>query len=246
VELDDTIYLDEIGNRKWYVALENIRIYNSAFNVTAALGTRTLSYREVGAPTFTTITLPEGIYGFEEFRKAFRRELEENGDSETVDGEKKYAFDLEIDLATLSFVFVFNPIAGANYEVRVDQSLDLILGFPPNGIVRFDDDFSVRSGAGFRPDISLGITDQASLRTNLVSGTYNNGSRARGLFSFSFDNRPGSLLNLSPNNFVWLPCVFSGNSFRSFQISLRSGNGSLLDLQGENWGADILLERKEK
>ena len=246
VDLDDTIYLPVRDERKWYVSLENLRIFNSAFNVTNELDNRTISYKDVISGTWKVITLPEGIYGWKEFQNAFRREVQANGDSTVLNGERKYGFDLRIDLSTLSFVFVFETINSTNYEVRVDSNLNKNLGFAADAIVRYDDDFDTRRGAGTKPDISLGITDRATIQCSLVSGSYSNGSRARGLYNFAFDVAPGTLLNRSPVNLAYLPCVFSGDSFRSFQITLVGGNSRILDLQDEDWSADILLERLDK
>lgn len=235
VSFNKELNLVESEKRKWYASLFSAKIYNSIFNITSERGNNTLSYTIVGAPSYTTITFLDGIYGFIQLDREIKRQLKENGDTQINPdtGETEYPFKLEIDEATLSFYFSFNQIAGFNYEVKIDRGINQILGYDPEQIILFSDSFENRLSPN-RPDVSLGLTDNVTIETNLIADSYLNGVYGQILYGFTFDNQPGSLLEINPINPIRLPCVYSGNKLIRVDIQIKNGLREIANLNGEN------------
>lgn len=242
--LTDEINLQERDGKKWHCCLHRLNVYNSVFNITDRLGNRTISYKDVNSGTWTTITLPEGIYGVDQLNAAFRRALKENGDSEIQDGERVYAFNLDTDYATQNFFFEFNQIGSTNYEIRVDQNIHERLGFPANAIIRYDDDFATRRGAGYIVDITGGIVENVAIHCDLITGSYRNSRLSNVIYSFPFDNKAGTLKVIEPLNLVYLPCVPSGSKVKTVHFTFRDGRGEILNLQGQSYVLDLEFKLK--
>lgn len=91
------------------IAVAKILIYNSIYNITAALGNNTFQYvwYSAGAPVTTTVTLPDGSYSVSDLNAYLQFEMVQNGHY-LVDGSGNFVYYLEFELNVSQYAVQFN------------------------------------------------------------------------------------------------------------------------------------------
>ena len=70
-------------NKKYYVALDSLNMSYSWYNVAASYNNNTLLYSHDSGTNWTTITLPDGNYSYDDLNRYIQQVLQNNGHSKT-------------------------------------------------------------------------------------------------------------------------------------------------------------------
>lgn len=91
------------------IAVAKILIYNSIFNITAALGNNTFQYvwYSAGAPVTISATIPDGSYSVSDLNAFLQFTMVQNGHY-LVDGSGNFVYYLEFELNVSQYAVQFN------------------------------------------------------------------------------------------------------------------------------------------
>ena len=198
------------------VALYSISMWNSLKNISTNLGNRTLKF-SIDGTNFITTQIPEGTYSIEQLNLAVQSLIVSNGGVSNK-------IVLTPNYSTLK----------TDITIVAPYKLDLTVGNLRN-LIGFD---SLVLSAGLNiasnlTDISNGVVSY-SINSNIVSSesSFLNGSGSQSLFVFVPNAGPGELIQIQPNNLLWVK--MSSKAISRLQITLTDQDGrQLVDLSQE-------------
>ena len=198
------------------VALYSISMWNSLKNISDNLGNRTLKF-SIDGTTFLTTQIPSGTYSIEQLNLAVQSLIVSNGGVANK-------IVLTPNYSTLK----------TDITIVAPYKLDLTVGNLRN-LIGFD---SLVLSAGLNiatnlTDISNGVVSY-SIDSNIVSSesSFLNGSGSNSLFVFVPNAGPGELIQIQPNNLLWVK--MSSKSISRLNILLTDQDGrQLVDLSNE-------------
>lgn len=209
------------------VALYSISMWNSLKNISDNLGNRTVKF-SIDGTNFITTQLQAGIYSIEQLNLAIQALIVANGGlSNKIVLTPNYS-TLKTDITI---------VAPYKLDLTVGN-LRLLIGYS-----------SVVLSAGSHvanelTDISNGVVSY-SINSNIVSSesSFLNGSGSNSLFVFVPNSSAGELIQIQPNNLLWVK--MSSKSISRLNITLTDQDGrQLVDLSDE--AVRITLVIKEK
>jgi hypothetical protein len=215
------------NDRKYSVALVNYSLWYSWFNVSASNSNNQIKYSPDNGVTFYTLTIPSGNYGIDTLSSVIQSLITDNGH----DGTK---ITLTANYSTLKVELVLTN----NYQLdlTISNTIDVLIGF--NKLL-----YTASQSGTLVPNITNSI-DLISINCDLVSANDNfiNEKNNDSLFSFVPSVAPGSNINGGSglSQPVYLPISRSGY-IGSIHFSVRSNNGLLLDLNGENVSLTLVI-----
>jgi hypothetical protein len=216
-----------LGSLNWDIALFKLNCWNSVFNVED----QTLEYSANSGGAWHTITLPDGIYGVEDFNSVLHAAMETNGHWDSTN--KSYYISL---YPNYSVGKVYLEITSGTYQLRIpDNDMPILLGFLAG-------DYTTTQYGSKVPDINLG-RDLYQINCDLVDESYTNGVSSQVLFKFTPNVGPYFNIEQVPQpEPIWLP--ISKASFNSVRVWITDQMGRELDFQGENIQYQIVLRER--
>jgi len=209
------------------VALYSISMWNSLKNISDNLGNRTVKF-SIDGTNFITTQLQAGIYSIEQLNLAIQALIVANGGISNK-------IVLTPNYSTLK----------TDITIVAPYKLDLTVGNLRN-LIGYDS-LVLSSGsyvATNLTDISNGVVSY-SINSNIVSSesSFLNGSGSNSLFVFVPNSSAGELIQIQPNNLLWVK--MSSKSISRLNITLTDQDGrQLVDLSDE--AVRITLVIKEK
>jgi hypothetical protein len=188
------------------VALTSVRVWNSLKNISVSLNNNIFRYWN--GSVWRLLSINEGTYSIEALNIAIKNGI--TGFSDTPDNITlipNYT-TLKVDITILG-----------GYQIDFSYNdLYYLLGWP-KALVSI-------SGSGTLPaNITLGITSWV-VNANIVSpdSSYNNGVSSNSLYNFSPNVPAGSLIDLTPNNLLYLPLGTTTLSQINISLTDQLGN----------------------
>jgi hypothetical protein len=191
-------------------------MFNSNPNISATLGNQTLRYSKDSGSTYTTITIPQGSYSIDALNTTINSLISSSGGiANNIIITGNYS-TLKIDI-TITSTYRLDLSVGNLYK---------LLGW--NASI-----FSVSGSGTSLADLTNGIVSY-SINSNIVSGSgsYLSGSQSQSLYSFVPNVTPGSLIDIIPNNLLFVPVNTKTIGKLNVNISDQAGN-MLVDLSIE-------------
>ena len=208
----DPIHLDR--NKDYQIALSSLSMYNESPNISVSYGNNTFAYSRDNGVSFTTLTIPSGIYSIEQLDTKIN-------DLILADGGLENKINLIPDYSILRVVLY---ITDSNYR------LDLTTGNLRN-LLGFDSAiYTTTTTAQSAADVSNGVISY-NLNCSLVlrNSSYINGNRSNSLFAFVPNTSSGSLFYISPVNLEFLD--INTKDITSIEVNLQDNLGrELVDL----------------
>jgi len=215
------------NDKKYSVALVNYSLWYSWFNVSAGNSNNQIRYSPDAGVTFYTLTIPSGNYGIDTLSSAIQALI-------TVNGHDGTNIKLSANYSTLKVELVLTN--SYQLDLTIANTIDVLIGFDKLLYT------SSQSGT-LVPNITNSI-DLISINCDLVSANDNfiNEKNNDSLFSFVPNVPPGSNINGGSglSQPIYLPISRSGY-IGSIHFSVRSNNGLLLDLNGENVSLTLVI-----
>lgn len=209
------------------VALYSISMWNSLKNISDNLGNRTVKF-SIDGTNFITTQLQAGIYSIEQLNLAIQSLIVANGG--------------------LSNKIVLTPnysTLKTDITIVAPYKLDLTVGNLRN-LIGYD---SLVLSAGSHvatnlTDISNGVVSY-SVNSNIVSSesSFLNGAGSNSLFVFVPNVSAGELIQIQPNNLLWVK--MSSKSISRLNIMLTDQDGrQLVDLSDEAVRVTIVVKER--
>lgn len=205
---------------KYEVAMIGLNMWYSNFNVSAALGNNVFRYSTNAGVSWNNITLPNGNYGVQDINKEVQRQLALAGHWDTVN--QVHYLALVPNTSTLRVrLDILNP----TYQVDfTNLGLRELLGF--NSAI-----YTATIESPNLVDITRGI-NSFYLRTNLITGSYDNSALSDVIYSFVPRVRSGANIFVEPTQLIYFPAnVFS--HITDARVYLTDQLGRAIDLNGE-------------
>ena len=243
-EYYQSIVLPADDNTLWGVGLYRAAIWNTIPNVSAtSYNNNAFSYSPDGGVTTVNVVIPEGTYSYEDINNYLHQVMFDNGDFGGTALNPIYAITLVPNYQTLRVEFVITapPTGDPNpgpYEVTLVNNFADFIGFTPQ----------VLSGPGtytgtFAPDVTSGV-NQVSINLDVIKASAAfgpNGKSAQILYVYTPDVPPGGLIDLNPNNPVFLEV--DARQIKKIRCYFLDSQGREVDFRGED--NTITLEFKK-
>ena len=159
-------------NRDYFVALDEIAMSYSWYNVSKSYENNTLKYSHDSGTTWHTIELPDGNFSYDELNAYVERVLE---------GAKHSKTGITIRFIPALFKVLITVEDGFQVDLQTGNFADLI-GFTKKIVT------STSYGENL-PNITRSV-DDIYIRTNIISDSVVGGKESDVLFRFSIDNLP--------------------------------------------------------
>ena len=188
------------------VALSSARIWNSLKNISSTLNNNVFRYWN--GSLWRLLNIAEGTYSIEALNTAIQSGISAFGDTATnIVLSPNYA-SLKVDITLVG-----------GYQIDFSYNdLYYLVGFPKAIL-------TVSSSGSSPVNITLGVTSWI-VSSNIVSpeSSFSNGISSSSLYNFSPNQPAGSLLNLTPNNLLYLPLASTTISRVNITLTDQSGN----------------------
>jgi len=182
------------GTARYEMALVNMTVPNTWFNISAAIGNNIIRYHN-GTVWRANIVIPDGQYGVDSLNNLLQAQMKLNGDYTPADPD---IYDIVIygDNNSLKVVVDITPSSGYQLDLSL-STINKLLGFN-SGII------SQTTTAPNAADLSNGITSFI-LHSDLITSTYINGSAGDVLYVFNFSIGAGFFQTFEPNQLIFIP-----------------------------------------
>lgn len=217
----------KLGNLNWEVALLKVNCWYSVYNVVS----QTFEYSHNSGSTFTTVSLPDGLYTVADFNAGLHAEMQANGHWDSVNEE--YYINLVANYATGK---VYLEIKDANYQFRVaNNNIPTLLGFDAGT-------YTTSQYGENIPDINLGV-DLFVVNCDLVDGSYANGKQAQQLFKFTPNSPAYSNIEIEPINPMYLQV--NKSTITSIRLWMTDQAGNRLNFNTEDIQYQLQLRPRQ-
>jgi hypothetical protein len=213
------------------LAVVSANIWYSWFNVSSANGNNTFRYNN-GTAWSQTQTIPDGMYSISHINQYVQGRITALGDTSANISILANYTTLKCDITCHN-----------NYELDLQASqstLHNILGFDSQ-VLSSTGGLEILFSSENTVDITNGITS-LSLHCSIVGGSYENSQSSDVIYSFSPNVSPGSLIQLHPNQLLYLPVV-PKDSIQDVRFRLTDQSGKSIDLNGEH--VNFILHMKK-
>jgi hypothetical protein len=202
----------DLQNKKWELSLINCNVWYSWFNIASYYGNNTLGI--FVSNEWKWIHIEDGIYDIEQLNELIKQQLIDwNLDPELVALKPNYS--------TLKLII---KLQGVKVDLT-KGSLHELLGF--------DKKIIEQSEQGNRTlDITRGV-DTILIHCHIIESSYINGMSSDILYSFMPNSAPGSLIQISPNNPIYLP-IQPLDKIAYIRMRLTDQRNRPVNLNGEN------------
>ncbi len=217
--------LDYDNSIGYEVALINASLYYNYHNVSEYNGNNLFKYNN--GTLDKVITIPDGIYTFTQL-------IDTIEDGITGEGDVK-----------ANLVIVTSNITGRvtisllnSYTVSFSGTdLHTIFGFNKNQVLT-----GATNVGDHHADITNGVSS-VSINSSLTNESYENGKNSDVIYTFSPSAEPGSLVNITPSQPVYIKTnLHGGDLLRQVRISIEDGLSRPVNLNNES--VSILLDLK--
>lgn len=199
--------------KKWELALVNCNVWYSWFNIASYYDNNVLKI--FFSDQWKLLHIADGIYDTEQLNEVIKQQLAElNLDPELVTLKPNYS--------TLRLVIKLKP--GAKIDLR-RGSLHELLGFEQKIVYQTEQGTKT-------VDITRGV-DSILIHCHIIESSYVNGMSSDILYSFMPNSAPGSLIQISPNNPIYLP-IQPLDKIAYIRMRLTDQKNRPLNLNGEH------------
>lgn len=215
------------------VALVSASIWYSWSNIAPEYNNNTFRY--YNGTEYKTIVIPAGNYQLPQLNAFIKAQMKVNNDYDAANDEAYIS--LEPNYSTLRCDLMFSA-AAITKGIRVDFStgeLRTLLGFAAA-------ELSVTTEGTNQVDITRGVTS-IHIRSDIHSGSVDNGSGGEVIWSFTPALPPGNLLNIEPNTRIYLPVRSS--TLDQVRMWITDQRGQPIDLRGEHTSFKLAIDQPE-
>lgn len=212
-----------LGKERWELSLVKANLWYSWYNISQAKGNNIIRYTG-GAVSPTDVVIPDGQYTIDQINSYLHDQMDIAGDYITISGNKVYGVSLEPNYSTLRTKISLDT--GYSLDLSVG-TLYLLLGGDPVNITTSGDLSYV---ANINDSINS-LVIHCSLVTGLNS--YNNSNRSDVIYTFVPSNAPGTNIDISPVQKIYLPVNVVNNQITEIRMRITDNLGRPIDLNGE-------------
>jgi len=218
----------------WKVALTNLAVWNTAYNISAALGNNTMTiFNPIpvdGTPGGETqlLTFPDGVYNGTDIIDALNTFLVENSavqNPPVIDSNGVFTpLFLSLDTVQLKFIMNFDTTTGFRVYLNDGSLLYQLLGFDAA-------EYTVTTTAQEQANISNGVSAYF-VRVNCLDGNFTllNGNASDIIYSYTPNEPPGSLITYTPTFPIFIRT--SGAPLQSVRVYITDQLGRVVNLNG--------------
>lgn len=203
----------------WSMALESMTLWYSYYNISSDYGNQTFRY--FNGSTWKDIIIAPGLYPIEDLNDYLQSQMLANGDYTVVAGVNTFHITISANFNT------FKCLVSVDSSYEVDFSvgnLYQLLGFTQI-IVN-----TTQEGVN-NVNITNGV-DRLLVHCDIVTGSYKGGSSSDVLYSFAVDGRPSSLIQINPNNPIYLPINQTGFLYK-MRLKITDQQGRRVNFNNE-------------
>jgi len=222
------------SNKEYACALLKASVWYSWHNISTIYQNNTLRYSPDGGTTFKSFTFPNGIYSIQAINSALESFMLAENDYTVVSGVNTFHIKIQGNMTTLKSEVILSN----NYQLDLSQSTSIrkLLGFDAVTIT------AAGTTSSSNPANITRDVNSILISSNIISGSWDNGSRGQILYAFQPDVGPGNLINIEPTNLTYLP--LSSNQINHIRIKITDQLSRPVYLNGEH--VTIFLVIKEK
>lgn len=204
-------------NKSYEMALVNLETYYSIPNITSK--NNLFKYSPDDGANWVNIDIPTGSYDIEDINDVIQREMKANGHWNATNEE--YYISLLANPNTMKAIL--NVENSYQVSFKFNNSLRRLLGFSSKIYSTSQESERV---------VDILSINSIFVNTNMISGSYVNGTNKPTIYSFFPNVSPGHKIVEHPKNLIYLPITL--HVLHSLQITLTDQNFDFLDLRGEN------------
>lgn len=210
-------------NRDYFVALDEIAMSYSWYNVSKSYENNTLKYSHDSGTTWHTIELPDGNFSYDELNAYVERVLE---------GAKHSKTGITIRFIPALFKVLITVEDGFQVDLQTGNFADLI-GFTKKIVT------STSYGENL-PNITRSV-DDIYIRTNIISDSVVGGKESDVLFRFSIDNLPLSYpFHIEPREKKY--SKINTDKIQDLRIYITDSLNRPIDLNGISVSLTLLIK----
>lgn len=210
-------------NRDYFIALDEIAMSYSWYNVSKSYENNTLKYSHDSGKTWHTIELPDGNFSYTELNAYIQRVLE---------GAKHSKTGITIRFIPALFKVLMEVEDGYQVDLQTGDFAGLI-GFTKKIVT------STSYGENL-PDITRSV-DDIYIRTNIISNSVVGGKESDVLFRFSIDNIPLSYpFHIEPRKKKYNK--INTDKIQELRIYITDSLNRPIDLNGISVSLTLLLK----
>lgn len=202
------------ATQKYEIAMVSASIWYSWRNISATLGNNTFDYTWNNGTNWANVTIPDGMYSGIQLQDYVKAKV-------LLDGHSLTGIVIAPNYSTLKFDIILE----AGYRIDLTGSdLNLLLGFTKKIVT------ATESGTS-TADITGGI-NSLLIHCSATDSSFINSTASDIIHSFSPDLPPGSLLQVEPQNRIYLP--LNTTQLRHINMRITDQDGHLIGLNGED------------
>ena len=243
------------------VALSNVNMYYSWFNILASLGNNTYQYifTDGSGSTTVTVTMPDGYYNISDMNTYLQSVMITNGHylvdgsgnnvyyAEIVENPTYYAIQLNLypfptalpSGYTNPNSLTFPMTASTAQFVIQNNAFQQIIGFNAATIPAAIQATTFSALSDFTPQVST--VQSLIVTSNLLNNRYSNPNTL--LYSFSAGATAfGALINSSPNEFFFVP--IQDGQYHYIEITFLDQSYKRVNINDTNLIVQLLIESK--
>ena len=210
-------------NRDYFIALDDIAMSYSWYNVSKSNGNNTLKYSHDSGTTWHTIEIPDGNFSYKELNGYIQR---------TLEGAKHSKTGITIRFIPALLRVLIELKAGYQVDLQTGDFASLI-GFTKKIV----DSTSYGENV---PDITRSI-DDIFIHTNIISESVVSGLQSDVLFRFGVDNlRLSYPFHISPNEKKY--SKINTGTIRDLRIYITDALDRPIDLNGVSVSLTLLIK----
>ena len=226
IRFDPPIELER--NKNWKASLNKIvSLPYSWYNVRAAYGNNTFKWKKKTDSVWQTLTLPDGMYGYDDFNNFTQKQL---GKKDPADDTSKELFNLFFDFSILRVVIVLDSTIEMDFSTGTFADL---IGFEKK-IISQETNISK-----FIPNITRSV-DWIFIHCDLITREVKHvGSDV--LFAIPTSTyQVGQIITEQPLRLEWFPV--NKNLVQEIRVYLTDGRNNIVDLNGQNMALSIFVD----
>ena len=203
------------------MAVEQITLSFSWFNISTALGNNIIGYQTASSGT-KSITIPDGEYGISDINNVLKAGITANGDN---------PLNVTISANVNTLTSNITLVSGYKLDLTVG-TLYVILGYNTGRLIS-------TSGSS---DVEANVTpvNTVLFHCSIVNGAiYNNGTVSDIVASYGPNVAPGSLITIQPNTPVYQK--ITPETIYAIRMYVTDNNGVSLNLQNQPVTYSLLL-----
>jgi hypothetical protein len=212
----------------WVIALQSAGIWYSWYNISEDYSNTIFRY--YNGSVWKNINITSGLYSLDDINIFIQAAMKANGDY-TAGSPDTYFITLTPNYNTFKCAITISGGYQIDFTVGL---LNELLGFTPIIVTTSQEGLN-------NVNITNGI-DKVLIHLDCVVGSYTGSSSSDVLFGFSPNTSPSSLIQLEPNNLVFLPLSKSGY-LNNIRVYITDQRNRRLNLNGETVTLALVLKR---